>query len=197
MDNELQELIGDQFLEPDEYIPAELLLNDNHPDADQYAEDRRDVERKVFAFGKQLKPKHREFVRYFRSGMPVKDIAKKLACSKAAIYRYASRPDVQRYIALLDYQQRLIDGADLAHRKGVLWRVALDNEEKRPNITIQALQEINKMSGTYVDAGNKGNGNVVNSQINGEMLPRGPLDTMPETFETQQLPDGSFKPTDV
>jgi hypothetical protein len=61
--------------------------------------------------------------------------------------------------------------------------VALDNEEKRPNITVQAIQEMNKMAGVYNQDGGNHN-NVVNIQINGELLPKGNLDRLPETFES-------------
>ena len=54
---------------------------------------------------------------------------------------------------------------------------------------IAAVQEMNKMSGTYqTDSMFSGNQGTINIQINGELLPRGPLDTLPETYESRQLP---------
>ena len=191
MDNtQLQELAGDDWLNPDEILPSELMLNDDHPDRDQFSQDCRDVERQIYAFGRMMKPKRRELSRLLRTHMKPPQIAKKLGVSLDSIYRWCKRPDVIRLTTLLDYQQRLVDGATASHRKAVLWRVALDNEQQRPNITIQAVQEINRMSGAYQDAGNGNTNNVVNIQINGELLPRGNLDTLPETFENRKAIEG-------
>lgn len=95
-------------------------------------------------------------------------------------------------VVLLNHLQQQLDGPDKDHRKGVLWRIALENEEKRPNISVQAIQEMNKMTAAYND-GNQGNGNVVNIQINGELMPRGNLDTLPDTYENRVL---EHKPDD-
>ncbi len=191
MPNELQELI-DEHLDPEDYLPAELLLNDDHPDADKYSEARRDIDRKLTAFGRLLKPEKRELARLSRTDMTPKQIAKRLNRSVNTVYKWAKQPDVLRYIALLDHYQRFVDGADTSHRKGILYRIAIANEDKRPNVSIQAIQEINKMSGTYAEHGNAASGNQINIQINGELLPRGALDQMPETFETKVI-EGNFE----
>ena len=186
MPNTIQDLIPSDWVDPAEYIPPELQLDDDHPDQDEYSQALREIDQKIFAVGKMLKPKRRELVRLARAGMSAKDIAKKLDVSVKSVYTWAKRPDVIRYGTLLDYHTRKIDGANESHRKGVLWRIAMDNELTRPNISVQCIQEINKMSGVY-NTDNVGNqGNVVNISINGELLPRGSLDVMPETFETRQ-----------
>ena len=182
MTETLQELIPDDWIDPAEYVPAELQLDDDHPDRDDFAQALREIDQKIFAFARQMKPKHREFARLVRTGMSPKDLAKKMDVTTKTVYTWAQREDVKRQIILVDYQQRKIDGADINHRKGVLWRIAMDQEETRPNIAIQAIQEINKMSGTYTPEGGN-SGNVVNISINGELLPKTGLDTLPDTYE--------------
>ena len=184
MATELQELVDD-YIDPDDQLPSELLLDEYHPRADEYLVARREVEAKVFAFGRQMKPSHRELCRLIRTTMTPKEVAKKLERSTRTIYKWCKRPDVIRMVSLLDYQAQQIDGTTAEHRKAVLHRIMMDNEQPKPNIAIQAIQEINKMSGAYVEQGGNA-GNVVNIQINGELLPRGALDVMPETFETRQ-----------
>jgi len=189
MDKELQE-IADEWGDPQEYLPEELRLNDDHPSADDYSIDKREIEMKIMAFGRAMKPQKRELARLLRTDMKVAQIAKKLGRSTGYVYKHAKNPEVIRLTVLMDHLQQLIDGASADHRKAVLWRIMRDNESKRPNISVQCIQEMNKMSGTYADPGNQGNGNVYNIQINGETMPRGPLDVMPDTFETRQAIEG-------
>lgn len=199
MSNDLQTYL-DEWIDPNEHLPAEHLLDDDHPAADDFHQAVTDLERSIFAHGRSMKHKHREFARMVRTAASTKDISKKFNKTAHTVYTWAKRPDVQRMIALLDRLQHKMDGPTLAHRNGILYRIALDNEEKRPNVSVQALQEINKVSGAYAQEGNFGNsGNVVQIQINGEILPRGALDVMPETYESRVasgeikviIPDGS------
>jgi hypothetical protein len=173
----------DKWIDPEENLPAELMLDEHHPMNDAYQKNIREVEQKVFAVGRLMKPKFRECARLQRANMPTKDIAKRLDVTTRSVYKWMARPDVIRYSTLLDYLAAAREGPSIEHRKGVLWRVALDNEEKRPNITVQAIQEMNKMAGVYNQDGGNHN-NVVNIQINGELLPKGNLDRLPETFES-------------
>jgi hypothetical protein len=185
MSNDLQDYMA-EWIDPTEHLPAEHLLDDDHPAADDFHQAVTDLERSIFAHGRSMKPKHREFSRMLRTAATGKDIAKKFGKHPQTISNWCKRPDVQRMIALLDRLQQKMDGPTLAHRNGILYRIALDNEEKRPNVSVQAIQEINKVSGSYQQEGNFGNsGNVVQIQINGEILPRGPLDVLPETYETR------------
>jgi hypothetical protein len=185
MATELQELV-DEYIDPDDQLPGELILDEYHPRADEFMVARREIESKIFAFGRQMKPKHRELARLIRAPLELKDVAKKLNKSTQTIRSWCKRDDIIRMVSLLDYQAQQIEGATTEHRKGVLWRIILDNEEKRPNISVQAMQEFNKMSGAYQQEGGN-NGNVVNIQINGDLMPRGALDVLPETYETRVL----------
>ena len=117
-------------------------------------------------------------------GKSFKDVGKQLKLTPKTISVYSRDPEVRRLIALLRYKDQLNDGPNHEHRKAVLWRVAKDNEKKRPNTTISAIQEINKMSGTYHDQTTP---TGINIQINNEVLPRTLLDRMPETFETRRV----------
>ena len=178
----------DIWIDPEENLPSELMLDEHHPMNDKFQQQIRQVEQKVFGVGRLMKPKHREAARLQRTQMATKDIAKRLNITTTTLCKYFNRPDVIRYSTLLDYLAAAHEGPSTEHRKGVLWRVALDNEEKRPNITVQAIQEMNKMSGTYQQDTHNSH-NVVNIQINGELLPRTGLDVLPETFESKQISD--------
>lgn len=178
----------DIWIDPQEFLPTEFLLDDYHPANDKYAKSIRELEQKIYAFGRAMKPKHRECARLARSQASTRDIAKKLGVTTKTVYTWLQRPEIKRLIILMDHLQQAHDGPQVNHRKHILYRIAIDNEEKRPNVAVQALQEINKMAGTYADAGNIGNnGNTVNVIINGEQLPRGQLDTLPDTYENRIL----------
>jgi len=186
MNKELQNYV-DEWISPEDALPSEFLLNEHHPANDQYEVNLRAVQQKIFAFGRLMKPKKLELARLLRLNLSTKAVAKRLNTTPTTIYKWSKEPEVIRMVTLMDHLQHGLDGPNLDHRVGILYRIALDNEEKRPNVSVAALQEINKMKGAY-QASNPlgGNGNVYNIQINGELLPRTGLDTLPVTYENPQ-----------
>lgn len=185
MPSELTEIL-DEFMIGEEDLPPECLLDKYHPQNHQFYEDLTHIKRQLLATGNKVKPYQREAVRLHRAGMSNTDIGKKLDIGPTTIAKWLKLPECKRLNALMNHLQMLNDGPNQDHRKNILYRIAVDNTEKKPRVTIAAIQEINRMSGTYgAEGGNSGN--VVQIQINGELLPRGSLDTMPETYENRQL----------
>jgi hypothetical protein len=183
----------DTLLDPyeaDEHLPPEMLLDKDHPKNDQYYKSLQKIERSIRVQGNLLNPNQREVARLTRTGIKTRDIAKKLNIAPATVRKYNNNPDVLRLRSLLDHYQHLQDGPNIEHRKAILYRIVLDNEVDKPNIAIQGIQEINKMSGSYENQQAGNNGNVFNIQINGDLLPRGGLDVLPETYESRKLIEG-------
>ena len=184
MTSELIEIL-DEFMIGEDNLPPECLLDEYHPNNHQFYEDLTHIKRQILATGNKIKPHKREAVRLYRTGMSHKDIGQKLDIGPATISKWLNEPESQRLKALLDHLQMLKDGPNADHRKNILYRIAIDNTNKKPRVTIAAIQEINRMSGSY--GSEAGQSNVVNIQINGEILPRGSLDTMPETYENRSV----------
>jgi len=190
MSQELTDILED-FMVGEEDLPPECLLDPYHPQNHQFYEDLNHIKRQILATGNKVKPHKREAVRLYRTGMSNKDIGQKLDIGPATIAKWLNEPECKRLRALCDHLQMLNDGPNADHRKNILYRIAIDNTQKKPRVTIAAIQEINRMSGTYgADAGGS---NVVNIQINGELFPRGKLDTLPETYESRVVDSADTK----
>ena len=185
MDQELVDML-DEYLDGEENLPPELLLDPYHPQNDVYFENLRQVKRQILATGNLMTPARREAVRLHRAGKQPQAISALVNFGPSTIRKWLKEPECMRLRALMDHLQILNDGPNENHRKAILYRIGVDNEAKKPRVTIAALQEINRMSGSYADSMG-GSGNVVNIQINGELLPRGKLDQLPSTYETKAI----------
>jgi len=167
----------------EEKLPPELLLNEHHPRNDEYQTDLVDIKNRITAQVAKMPPRNAQAVRLHTSGTHTRDIAKQLNVDPATIRNYTNSEDGKRLASLIYHLQQAIDGATVDHRKAFLWRIALDNEQNRPNISVTAIDTINKMSGTYQPQDNHTGG--INITINNELLPQGTLDKLPKTYESR------------
>ena len=184
MTNELTEILSD-YMEDAENLPPEALLDPYNPHNDQYFKDLKLNRMRINATVKHMNPKKKRCVELHMQGKSFKDIAELVNTTAGTVSKYVNSAEGLRFKALVNHLNAAIDGPNKLHRQAVLWRIGIDNEKKAPNLTISAIQEINKMAGSYAESGNPGN--VVNIQINQEILPRGALDTMPVTYDSKQL----------
>lgn len=181
--NDLERYAEDLICDDGSALPPEVLLDKYHPRNDKYFQELNFLRKQLQSHKTLMKPKAAMAVALFRNGKNFREIGDNLMIGPNTISKYVQSPDGIRLRQLLDHQQQLIDGPNVEHRKGILYRIVVDNEKPDPAVAIQALKEINKMSGVYE---NTATGNVVNIQINADLLPRGALDVLPETFETRQ-----------
>jgi hypothetical protein len=187
MNQQLSELFTD-YGDPEEHLPPELLLNPEHPQNDPFYTELAHIKRAIRDAQSRVRPLQRHAAVLHRNGLNHTEVANKLDVHPATVGKWLKTPTVQRLLAVMNHHQQLLDGPNFDHRKHLLYVIALSNKDRQPRVSISAITEINKMSGTYVDQGRpSGPGNVVNIQINGELLPRGPLDTLPESYETRLL----------
>lgn len=184
MDTELADML-EEYSEGEEHLPPELLLDQYHPSNDQFFQDLRHVKRQILATGNLMKRPKREAVRLNRAGQTTKQISAAVNFGPNTILKWLKEPECLRLRKLMDHLQQMNDGPQDNHRKAILYRIVVDNEKKKPRVAIAALQEINRMSGAYAEIG--GTSNVVNIQINGELLPRGHLDTLPQTYDSKLI----------
>ena len=175
-----------EWLDPHEHLPGELTLDLHHPMNDAFQRRIDELSGKIQAFGRLMPKKKRDVAKLYCRNLTTRDIAKRVDVCPQTVRKWLRLPKVAHLVLLIEHLKQAIDGPNLEHRKGILYRIAIDNEEKRPNISIMAIQEINKMSHSYAQPEQQA-GNVVNIQINGELLPRGSLDTLPETFENKAI----------
>lgn len=171
----------DEMCEDD--LPAELLQDPAHPANDLFYQSLSQIKAAINLQLVLIRPIEAQATRLHLQGLSHTKIAEKLDVGAASIGKYFKKPNVLRLKRLLNHLQHLLDGPNQDHRKNILYRIAIDNESQRPSVSIQALQEINKMSGSYepIDKGV-----AVNITINSEQLPRGKLDQIPQGMTIDQ-----------
>lgn len=180
------ERYADDLEDDGQYLPPELLLDKYHPRNDAYFSELNITKKRLASQKALMKPKAAAAVYLYIAGKNNREIGEALQLGPKTIGRYINSPDGLRLRSLINHHQAHIDGPNAEHRKGILYRIVVDNEKPDPTTAIQALKEINKMSGSYEIGGSGSAGNVFNIQINADLMPKGALDVMPETFETRQ-----------
>jgi len=166
----------------EEPLPLELLKDPYHPSNDVFYESLEDIRRSITHQQATMRPIVVEIIKYVHTGLPQTKIAEKLRVTPQTVSNHARSPNGKRLLQLIRHYQQLLDGPQHAHRQHMLYRIALDNELNRPNISIAAVQELNKMNGAYDTAAQSTSLNIT---INNELLPRGPLDQLPKAHVIQ------------
>ena len=191
MNDQLLELVSD-YADPEEHLPVEMLVNPDHPSNEQFYADLAHIKRAVIAAQNKLRPMQRHAVLLHRQGLNNTEVAKKIDTTPVTVGKWLKSKEAVRYQAVMDHHQQMLDGPQFDHRKNILYRIALEQMKSQPKTSISAIQEINKMSGVYAENAAGGFSGDINISINGELMPRGALDVLPETFETR-LAQGVFQ----
>ena len=177
------ERYADDLEDDGTHLPPEFLLDKYHPRNDAYFADLTMTRKRINSHKNLMKPLAAAAVYMHISGKNYRDISARLNIGPTTISKYVNSPDGKRLRALINHHQQQVDGPNDEHRKAILYRIVVDNEALDPAVAITAIKEINKMSGTYESTGT---GNVINIQINQDLMPKGALDVLPETYETRQ-----------
>ncbi len=78
----------DEYIDGEENLPPELLLDPYHPQNDEYFSSLRHVKRQILATGNLMKPTKREAVRLHRAGNKAKDISPLVNAGPSTIARW-------------------------------------------------------------------------------------------------------------
>jgi hypothetical protein len=158
---------------PDGVDPAKY-----HPANDAYSKELAQAQAHIVHLTTKMKPKNVQIVKERHKGHTSKQISIDLKTSPAQVAKIMQSELGQKLQrALIEYQMQL-EGPTLNTRQGMLWRIATDNEEDTPKVTISALGEMRAQDRDAWDREN-GGGNqntVVQIVINNETMPRGELD---------------------
>ena len=157
-----------------DYLPPELLLDVHHPANADYMKNLNSIKRTIVARTMTMLPKHVDIVKRKIAGVPHKTIAEDLSVTPQTVGNILQRQDAQEPRALLEHFNMAMDGPNDAHRRRVLWEIAVDNQHLEPKVSISSIAEINKMQGTYSTTTKD---TAINITINNNLLPKGKLDT--------------------
>ena len=162
-------------------LPPELLLNEDHPDNDQYLKNTRLIQQQIVAQSARMRPKEIESVKMAHQGLNYVEIGQRLNISPQTASKYLKKEHGQRLKALLAHYDAAIEGPHRAQRKAMLWRIARRAETEDPRVAISAVAELNKVE----EAQNQviSTGGTTQIVINTQQLPRGALDGEFETIE--------------
>lgn len=162
-----------EMAEYQEALPDHVALDPYHPDNDEYTKTERRLRALCVTAAKKMRPKHVDIITMHVLGTKNADICQKVGLGSATVSKVLNDPKNDELKAILHHLNRHREGATLNHRKGILYRIAIDNEQNRPNTSISAIQEINKMTGVYQEQSTP---NKIQIVINNELLPRTVLD---------------------
>ena len=163
------------------YAPDELLDHED-PQNDRYFRRFAALNSDIALTANTMLPRHVEVARLHLRGITNVDIARRLKYTQQSVSKALQRKDVIDYIRRLQHLNRLVDGPNLALRKNMLWRIASNNEFKDPQVTLQALKELNKVDGAYPTAAPTPQ-TEVHIHINQDQMPKTALDAPVERLE--------------
>ena len=142
----------------------------------------------------RLGDKRRHVAGHVVAGHDRKTIAQKCNCSPATVGAALRDERVKRQISLLMRLNYIRSGPAQDARQAMLWRIARREEEMHPNISIKAIDVMNRADGIYQRAEDKDGGGVV-VKINNFTLNQAAQNKNDEKIiEAEVEEDAEFKP---
>lgn len=130
----------------------EILLSDHlaivEPDDPLY----REVEAladQLTILRSKMTPLMQKIAPLLQQGMSPTKIIDRLGTTYNSISKAKNDRHVLEAVAIHERMHRLNVGPQERQRAAMLWRIALRNEESKPNITISAIDTLNKQAGIY------------------------------------------------
>jgi hypothetical protein len=156
-------------------LPADMYLDPHHPLNSEFMQGLRVIQQRMVAQARLLGPRRARAIKLAFIGTSNIDIAAIIGVSPQTISKYINSVDGKRMLSLLAYFDAAQNGPDQAARRNMLWRIAMNNEDRKPTVSIAAISNLNDMD---ADLKNPEPVNTaVQVTINAEMMPRGALDS--------------------
>ena len=166
--------------DPDDLVPALYLLDENHPANDEFMQNLVHMERTLRYMTASMKPAHVEMIKMHGRGISNVEIAETLSYTPTTVSNVLNKPHSKKVKALLAHHKYTLSGPRDAQKLQMLWTIAQENKKTHPNVTIAAIDTLNKMSNALYerkhDNHNNNTNNTINIQINATTMPRTPLD---------------------
>lgn len=138
---------------------------------------------------RKLPAKRKNVARKLLEGKTQVQIAQEIGCHPSTVSAALDDAGVKRQIVLLQRLNHIRRGPSQDARSAMLWRIAMREEERRPSISINAVNTLNKMDGTYIDETTSDSGVVVKIQnfvVN--------TANAPDPKEMEKVIEGEFTP---
>lgn len=151
-------------------MPETLRASDYYAANDKFVQEEYKLKQEIAEYAKSLEPWEVELARLTAQGLGPTRIAKMIGKRRNTLEERVKNPAVERLVHYFVHLRIYQDGPNELLRQNMLWRIAVDNEDKDPKEAIKALSELNRM------AQNKRGTGGFNIVINGVDLQKGPLD---------------------
>lgn len=136
-------------LAPTEYIPPELALDEYNPENQDFHQKTRRFKQLMVMQQAKCRPHHVQVAKQHHLGKRNSEIAHDLSLHPATVASILKRKEVIHLIDLLRLYGGHMSGPTMDHKRHILWRIAVDNEQADPKTTMQAIDQMNKMDGVY------------------------------------------------
>jgi FixJ family two-component response regulator len=172
----MAETLPDNYLQdPEEFLAA------HHPANDAYIQSVNHIQRRLITASKLLRHKQVQILKAVFTGKNYAEVARQLGTSSQTVSKLVNSPQGNDLLQLMQYHQMLLEGANTAQRRNMLWRIAVAEEKIDPKTSIKAVAELNKMAYQEWESKNPNAGGqkqqvAVQININQQQLPRGALD---------------------
>jgi hypothetical protein len=167
---------------PQDLLALKDFLEENHPSNDQYMRSLGLIQRQIMTLTHQLRTKQVNILKTVFSGANYTEAAARHHTTPQTVSKLVKSEVGASLLGALQYHQAMIEGANVAQRRNMLWRIATANEKTEPKVSISAVGELNKMTFSDYTAPveRKDKGAPANTQktvaIDQTLLPSGALD---------------------
>jgi len=128
--------------EDEDVLPLQEFLDKNHPSNDIYMRSVDHVQRQIMSQTALLRPKQVQMVKCVFNGLNYTETALKVGCSPSTVSKVVQSQNGARLLKLLQYHLNLLQGANTAQRRNMAWRIAVDNEQTDPKVSLQAIKTL-------------------------------------------------------
>lgn len=134
-------------------------------------------------------------------GVPKTQIIEEQKTSWGTIAKTMEDPDIKDFVFAKLRLIHLRKGPAMNARAAMLWRIALREEHENPNVSIKAIDTLNKQEGVYITNDEKTEGGLVikinNFVIGSDPTPPQLATAQPERLATDGAIEGEFTPVEV
>lgn len=129
------------------YEAPELVLDRSHPVNDRYLNEAEGLRRRLEQLCNNLPNKYLGIFRGYQEGMTYKAIAAKVGVSASTVSKAINSELHDHFEHLTTLYRQRMNLPTLLVRQQMLWRIAVDNEDKAPQVTIAALKQLDAQEG--------------------------------------------------
>ena len=159
-------------LPPALMLSADLELDPYHPSNQPYVKTEQAIKRVVVDQSVRMNPRHVKIAKMHLRGNTRQEMIDETGLVSGTVSQILSRPDVIELLRTLIHLDQHHEGINLRIRKSMLNEIAIDNKIDDPRLTVTAIQELNRIDGTYELEANKPQVIIINNGT----FPRGALD---------------------